>query len=81
MLNYNLDVVSSVEIRIYTLTGEEVFEKLYLFGGPGAQLGENTFEWDGRNDNGNLVLGGVYIVSVTVRATGENSKTKVALVK
>lgn len=79
---YELPVISDIDFRILTLTGEEVYSLDIPFGSHGALLvGENEISWDGRNDKGHTVLNGVYIVFVRIVATGESTLTKVAVVK
>jgi hypothetical protein len=78
---YDLAVPSPVEIRIYTVTGEEVYSWDVPTGHDGAKVGENIFEWDGRNSSSLGVMNGVYIVSVKILATGEHSRRKVGVVR
>jgi len=78
---YDLAVPSSVEMRIYTITGEEVYSWDIPMGHEGATVGENIFEWDGRNDSSHGVMNGVYIVSVKIVATGEHSLRRVGVVR
>ncbi len=81
IFTYELTLVSAVEYRIFTLIGEEVFSKNVASGQSGTIVGENIFEWNGLNNNGLLVLNGVYIVSIKVLSTGEVVRTKVAVVR
>lgn len=65
---YSIEQASPVNIKIYTLDGEMVtsFEKEY-------QGGLDTFSWDGRNEDNEVVASGVYLVHITA---GNFRKTK-----
>jgi len=75
------------EVRIYTVTGEqvwsasEVFEKGY---GPGdlatAGSNKNIITWDLKNSNGQNVSSGVYFYMVEVSGQGSD-KGKIAIVR
>ncbi len=79
--SYELEQPSSVEFRVFTLTGEEVYARDLLEGTEGTAAGENEIMWDGRNNAGHMVRNGVYIVSIKVVRTGEYARMKVAVVK
>ncbi|HVP07220.1 MAG TPA: hypothetical protein VMS71_05190, partial [Candidatus Acidoferrum sp.] len=79
--NYVLSEASSVEFQIFTLTGELVYTKNLLEGTDGTQPGEHILEWDGRNDRGDIILNGVYVVSITLGKTGLNARLKLAVLK
>ncbi len=79
--SYELQEVSPVEFRIFTLTGEQVFTKVMDEGEPGTAVGENIIYWDGQNDEGTLVNNGIYIVMLKVVKTGEEARMKVAVAK
>ena len=72
-----------VEFRVFTLTGEEVYEKSYAAGelvpGPGDPF--VTFRWNGKNGRGNRVLNGVYIVLLRLVRSGDEARLKIAVVK
>jgi hypothetical protein len=80
---FYLGTPSRVELRIFTVTGEAVVERTFLEGElvPDAADGLVTFDWDGRNDRGELVLNGVYVVWLRVAITGEETTMKVAVLK
>ncbi|HPM36113.1 MAG TPA: hypothetical protein PK186_00985 [candidate division Zixibacteria bacterium] len=67
---------SAVEVRVFTLTGETVYEDEVPQGDVRIE-----FAWDGRNGEGGMVNNGVYIVAVKVVRTGEEARMKVAVVK
>lgn len=64
--------------RVLTLTGELVCEKVLADQG---QSGSQTIEWDGRNDEGETVLNGVYLAVLTDERTGDQAVLKVAVLK
>jgi flagellar hook assembly protein FlgD len=72
---------SAVDLRIFTLTGEEVYSRYLPEGSAGTSEGENILEWDGRNDAGHPVLSGVYVVTIRAVKTGEQARLKVAVVR
>ncbi|UCE25648.1 MAG: hypothetical protein JSU74_06265 [Candidatus Zixiibacteriota bacterium] len=80
-LSYELDGNAAVEFRIFSVTGEEVYARDYSSGEVGGSSGENVIEWDGCNDNGHVVLNGVYIALVKNTETGESARIKIAVVK
>ena len=81
VLTYELAQASTVELRVFTLTGEQVFLHIYPSGSEGGQEGENFVEWDGCNSSGDLVRNGVYVVLIRALATGETTKLRLALVR
>ncbi|MBU8932737.1 MAG: hypothetical protein KOO62_01900 [candidate division Zixibacteria bacterium] len=77
--SYELTAASDIEFRIFTLTGEEVYARDISSQDNGA--GEHVIEWDGLNNDGQVVCNGVYIVSIRVVNTGETARLKLAVVK
>ncbi|MFZ5981859.1 MAG: hypothetical protein ACOYVF_14660 [Candidatus Zixiibacteriota bacterium] len=77
---YYLEQESRVEFRIFTLIGEEVFS-LDIPAGEGLVDDLNEITWDGRNNDGDLVYNGVYIAQITIHATGQEARLKVAVMK
>ncbi len=78
---YELSRPSSVEFRVLTLSGEEVFSTAFQQGTVGAKEGENEIVWDGRNNSGETIMNGVYVAIIEVARTGERATMKVAVVK
>lgn len=77
---YYLPVNSDVELKIFTLIGEEVFTTNIASGSPGAQGGVvNRIYWDGKNGNNLGVLEGVYLA--VLKYSGGEARTKIAVVK
>ncbi len=79
--SYELEAAADVEFRIFTLIGEEVYSSKYNAGAEGGMAGENLIDWDGRNDEGHVVVNGVYIAQIENMATGDIARLKVAVVK
>ncbi len=79
---YFLPGNSTVDIRIYTATGEEVRHLQFAAGEPGGSAGVNAgVYWDGRNGDGDVVLNGVYIARIDVAEGGLKAMLKMAVVK
>ena len=79
--SFELSQSSTVEFRVFTLTGEEVYS-VDLPGQLSASVAaEQEIQWDGRNNSGRTVANGIYIVSIKVVETGEQTRMKVAVVK
>lgn len=77
---YYLKAASRVEFRIFSLIGEEVYARNMPEGD--GLVGElNELNWDGRNNNGDMVYNGVYIAIIKILATGEEARMKVAVQK
>lgn len=79
--SYELPQDSNVEFKIFTLTGELVYEKYFSAGNEGGITGENDLYWDGRNESGYIVNNGVYIAYIKNMTTDETAKIKVAILK
>ncbi len=78
---YVLTRDTKIEMKIYTATGNEVFEKTYPAGSNGGMAGDNYIEWDGCNDDGQKVLNGVYIVVINPSGSDDTYKLKIAVMK
>ncbi len=79
---YELPQASGIEFRVFTLTGELVYSKDLPIGAPGTEPNQEQFiEWAGANGPGDIVMNGVYIVSLRVTATGETVQRKVVVLK
>lgn len=62
---------STDKIRLFTITGEKVFEKSGVSG---------RWEWDGKNDEGGAVVTGVYLWMIN-RDNGEKFTGKLFIVR
>ena len=78
---YYLNQNSDIEMNIYTLLGEKVYRQHYPAGSEGGSQGDNTIRWNGRNDEGRMVLNGVYVVIIEAKNSGEAYKLKLAVMK
>lgn len=81
VFSYELTSPSSVDFRVFTLTGEEVFAADFPQGSAETSVGENYVEWNGANNEGDVVRNGVYIVVIQVNSSGEQARMKVAVVR
>lgn len=67
---WKLDAASEVRLRIYTVSGGLVLDRRFDAGGPGGSIGDNTFEWDGKNGDGVDVASGGYVLRVEAQGSG-----------
>lgn len=65
---FELEPRGKVELRIYTIAGEEVFELIRDEGNPQA------LAWDGRNADGEEVAAGVYVAYISANGISETYK-------
>jgi hypothetical protein len=82
-IRYVLTGATDVRVRIYTLLGDLVLERMYHAGEEGAK-GQpagytNEIRWDGRNDAGTLVANGMYLMEI--RAGSERLTRRIGVVK
>lgn len=78
---YSLAADETVTMTVFTLSGEKVYEKVFAAGSEGGRQGVNYVTWDGRNDNGKIVLNGVYVVVFREGTSGQSHKLKMAVLK
>ncbi|MEE8577840.1 MAG: hypothetical protein V3T31_11345, partial [candidate division Zixibacteria bacterium] len=79
---YRLDQSGTLEFRVLTLTGEEVFTQIFASGDFETQPGiTHVINWDGRNGDGEMVLNGVYMVMLRQVESGQQRILKVAVTK
>ncbi|PKK83293.1 MAG: hypothetical protein CVT49_09340 [candidate division Zixibacteria bacterium HGW-Zixibacteria-1] len=78
---YILERSTDVVLTIYTLTGEKVYEKMMPSGSSGAAEGQNYISWDGTNDEGKMVVNGIYIMLFKPADSDKTVKLKVAVLK
>ncbi len=71
---FDLPQPSDLTLKIYTLSGELVndFE---------IPAGTTIFAWDGRNGEGKVIQSGVYLAWLKIKNSGQEVKTKVAVVR
>lgn len=71
-ISYKLARDADVTLRLYTISGSEVFETRYSAGEAGGLAGNNDVLWDGRNGRGETVASGGYILQVEAEHDGES---------
>jgi hypothetical protein len=81
-ITYFLEQDANVDIKIYTLLGELVWSVSWKSSDPRGRAGSHDGDvvWDGRNDNGDTVLNGVYVAYIST-SIGESATTKIAVLK
>jgi hypothetical protein len=80
-LYYYLPNDADVQIRIFSLLGELVWERAYKSTEPEGKKGvHENMRWDGYNGDGAQVLNGVYIAQITT-SNGQQATRKIAVVK
>jgi flagellar hook assembly protein FlgD len=71
-------------MRIYTQTGRLVRRLVFERGLQGGAAGLNTYVWDGKNGDGQVVSSGGYLVLIEAQGTGETLhviRRKIAVVR
>jgi hypothetical protein len=71
-IDYKLASDADVTLRMYTLSGSEVFVNKYSAGELGGRAGNNEIEWTGENGQGETVASGGYILEVEAEHDGES---------
>ncbi|MGH7494847.1 MAG: right-handed parallel beta-helix repeat-containing protein [bacterium] len=71
-ITYHLPVAAAVTLAIYDLQGREVRRLVDVT----QASGEHQARWDGKNQMGETVAGGVYICRLTARKTGSENVLK-----
>jgi len=80
-LYYYLSKDTDVQIRIYSLLGELVWQRSFKATDPyGREGAHEDLQWDATNGNGEVVLNGVYIAHITT-GDGQQATRKIAVVK
>ena len=80
-ISYYLERAVTIDMTIYTLTGEKVYEHTFPSGSPGGMAGENLIYWYGKNGEDIMVLNGVYILLLKNTDTGKSYRFKLAVMK
>jgi len=81
---YKLAENARVTLRLFSLTGMLVLNKVYPSGSAGGLAGLNEITWDGRNGEGKAVSSGGYIAVVEAVHNGETihvMRRKIAVVR
>lgn len=79
--SYTLTTDADLEIAIYTLIGEAIWRQSFSSGSPAGSAGTHVINWDGRNDDGEVVRDGVYVLIFTNQTTGEKAVLKQAVLR
>lgn len=83
-IGYNLESDATLDIGIYAVGGEKIWEYQATPGSGQGTAGDHYDDmavfWDGRGLADERVLSGVYYVLITNQNTGETAKLKVAVV-
>jgi len=58
---YNLERNSDVMISIYNIKGQ----KIYSYSSKSMNQGENQFLWNGKDNNGNHMPSGIYLIKIS----------------
>lgn len=74
VVRYILTKDAEVAVRIFTLTGRLVREFRFSKGVEGGKRGVNEITWDGRNQVGDQVANGVYLLVVEAHCSREKVK-------
>lgn len=81
---WKLDVASEVRLRIYTTSGGLVLDRHFAAGAVGGQAGDNSFDWNGTNGDGEPVASGGYVLRVEAQGNGSTEhvmRRKVGVVR
>jgi hypothetical protein len=78
-ISYFLDAPSNVDIRIFDITGELVYEEKISSSDPRGQAGPQESPWDGRNMKGEVVRNGLYVC--VLNAGSRSAKIRIAVAK
>jgi hypothetical protein len=81
-LAWKLDDNARVRLRIFTLSGDLVFERSFPSGGTGGVQGLNEWVWDGRNGAGRTVSSGGYVALLEAQGSATHiMRRKLAVVR
>ncbi|MCC6444048.1 MAG: hypothetical protein IT210_11415, partial [Armatimonadetes bacterium] len=69
-ISYNLTAEAEVAVQVLSLTGKPVAS---LTAGQAATRGANQVVWNGRDSQGRVVPGGIYLVQIAATATNGNT--------
>jgi hypothetical protein len=75
-IQYVLMLDADVDIKVFDLLGNPVWSRSFSPGENGGRMGTNMVQWDGMNDNGDVVGNGGYLCLVKVRPPGEDGVEK-----
>ena len=77
-ITYFLDTPGSVEVKIYSLLGELVYERSVPAGDALAAAGPHEIDWDARNMKGEMVRNGIYVCKLVAGSKSATFRIAVA---
>jgi len=78
-ISYYLSQPADTELRVYSISGELLFNMEASKDEPGAQAGYNEIIWNGRNKFGEVVSNGVYLGYLIIDDGKHKTKEKVKI--
>jgi hypothetical protein len=78
-ITYFLSSPGSVEMKVYSISGELVYEETVPDGDARTTAGTHELEWDGRNGQGEIVRNGIYVC--VLNAGGNSATFRIAVAK
>lgn len=72
-INFTMSEAGTAKVRVYSVSGRRVWQREMA-----ASAGQNFVVWDGRDDEGDAVANGVYLVRVQLKS-GSSGRTVDAL--
>lgn len=79
IIEYLLTQNEKINLIIYDMSGQIVYDWTFYPGDKGAKQGINRISWNGRNEQGDLVANGLYFAYL--RKGDENEMTKIMVIK
>lgn len=76
-ISYLLNEAATAGVTVEILSGPSVVRTFNFAGGPGTLKGNNSVEWDVKDELGNVVPNGFYSVRITAAATGHGDWTRI----
>lgn len=74
--SYQLSENSDVDLKVYSRSGQLIWERSFASGGEGGKSGFTRINWNGQDSGGNALPNGVYFY--IIRATNDSGETQVA---
>lgn len=83
LFTYYLFTNSDIQIKIYTEQGRLVWKCYYTKNDPQGKKGphENDIAWDGRDEQGEKVISGVYDAYILTHNGSNYASTKIAVIR
>tara|TARA_B100000427_G_scaffold285351_1_gene258741 strand:- start:1643 stop:3067 length:1425 start_codon:yes stop_codon:yes gene_type:complete len=83
-IQYELSKDATVELHIHSISGEKVWSRYFGLGDvSGSSTGFHSVEWSGKNNFGNYVASGPYLIYLVANSDGETviETTKILVLK